>query len=210
MTAHDRSTVDHELALWPGCSARARIPPTARPAPRGERRRLLVLTAGPVPHLYGRYLPARWTRPHLLNARGSCPLPLRADPTEGREGLRSMTRTEHNLAARRRGELTRDRGSRRISPAIDAQRRLNARQADGTPTNAAPFGPKDRRYAYLTRSYEGLARRLAKRDAGSVEGDENEVELYRKIIRRAKSVRERAAESLTRSRRLRHGQRKLG
>jgi hypothetical protein len=121
-----------------------------------------------------------------------------------------MTRTEHNLAARRRGELTRDRGSRRISPAIDAQRRLNARQADGTPTNAGPFGPNDRRYAYLTRSYEGLARRLAKRDAGSVEGDENEVELYRKNIRRATSVRERAAESLTRSRRLRHRQRRLG
>jgi hypothetical protein len=65
-----------------------------------------------------------------------------------------MTRTEHSSAARRRGELTRDRGSRRLSPAIDAQRRLNARRVDGTPTNADPFGPNDRRYAYLTRSYD--------------------------------------------------------
>jgi hypothetical protein len=121
-----------------------------------------------------------------------------------------MTRTEHNLAARRRGELTRDRGSRRITPAIDAKRRLNARQADGTRTNADPFGPNDRRYAYPTRSYEARARRLAKRDAGSVEGDQNEVELYREIIRRAKSVRERAAESLTRSRGQRNVQRNLG
>ena len=76
-----------------------------------------------------------------------------------------MTRTEHNSVARRRGELTRDRGSRRLSPAIDAQRRQNARRVDGTPTNADPFGPNDRRYAYLTRSYDekGLAGRLAKR-----------------------------------------------
>jgi len=111
-----------------------------------------------------------------------------------------MTRTEHNSAARRRGELTRDRGSRRLSPAIDAQRRLNARRADGTPTNADPFGPNDRRYAYLTRSYEnGLAKRLAKRGDGSVEDGMNERELYRQIIRRAETFRERAAESLTRS-----------
>jgi hypothetical protein len=44
--ARDRSTVEHELALRPEFSARARMPPTARPAPRGERPRLLVLTAG--------------------------------------------------------------------------------------------------------------------------------------------------------------------
>jgi hypothetical protein len=39
-----------------------------------------------------------------------------------------------------------------------------------------------------------------KRDDGSVEGRESEGESYRKIIRRAKQVRERAAESLRRSR----------
>jgi hypothetical protein len=107
-----------------------------------------------------------------------------------------MTRTEHNRAARRRGELTRDRGSRRLSPAIDAQRRLNARQADGTPTTAEAFD--DRRYAYLTRSYDenGLAEGLAKRGYRSVEDGMNERELYRQIIRRAKAFRERAAESL--------------
>jgi hypothetical protein len=43
----------------------------------------------------------------------------------------------------------------RVSSAIDAQRRLNAREADGTPTSrAAPVGPSDPRYVYLTRSHE--------------------------------------------------------
>ena len=108
-----------------------------------------------------------------------------------------MTRTEHNRAARRRG-LTGDRGSRRLSPAIDAQRRLNVRRADGTPTNAEAFDPNDRRDAYQTRSYDenGLAKRLAKRGDASMEDGMNERELYRQIIRRANTFRERAAESL--------------
>src|SRR5207302_10204724 len=54
-SARDRSRVEHELALRPECSAQVRMPPTARPAPRGERRGLLVLTAGPVLCFYGRY-----------------------------------------------------------------------------------------------------------------------------------------------------------
>ena len=109
-----------------------------------------------------------------------------------------MTQTEHNSAARRRGELTRDRGSRRLSPAIDAQRRLNARRADGTPTNARAGSANDRGDAYLSRSYDenGLAKRLAKPADGTVEGGMNEREIYRQIIRRAKTFRERAAESL--------------
>ena len=124
----------------------------------------------------------------------------------------TMTRTEQNVAARRRGELSRDRGSRRISPTIDAQRRLNAVQADGTRTNADPFGPNDRRYAYPTRSYdeEGLVRMPATRGHAGVGDNQNERELYREIIRRAERVRERAAESLRRSRGLRNGQGNLG
>ena len=124
----------------------------------------------------------------------------------------TMTRTEQNAAARRRGELSRDRGSRRISPTIDAQRRLNAVQADGTRTNVDPFGPNDRRYAYPTRSYdeEGLVRRLAKHGHAGVGDSQNERKLYREIIRRAERVRERAAESLRRSRGLRSGQGNLG
>jgi hypothetical protein len=57
--ARDRSSVSRELALRPECSAQARTPPTARPAPRGERRGLLVLTAGPVLCFYGVTPPAR-------------------------------------------------------------------------------------------------------------------------------------------------------
>jgi hypothetical protein len=123
-----------------------------------------------------------------------------------------MTPTEHNRAARRRGELTRDRGSRRLSSAIDAQRRLNTRRADGTRTNADPAGPNDRRYAYPTRSYDGeaLAKRFAKRGDGGVEDGKNEGEFYREILRRATIARERAAESLRLSRRLRKRQGDLG
>lgn len=65
-----------------------------------------------------------------------------------------MTQTEHNSAAGRRGELTRDRGSRRLSAAIDARRRLNSRAADGTRANADLHRPTDPRRAYLTRSYD--------------------------------------------------------
>jgi hypothetical protein len=46
--ARDRSTVRGQLALRPEFSAQVRMPPTARSAPRGGRRGLLVLTAGPV------------------------------------------------------------------------------------------------------------------------------------------------------------------
>jgi hypothetical protein len=122
---------------------------------------------------------------------------MRADPTEGREGLKTMTRTEHNSAARRRGELIGDRGSRRLSPAIDAQQRLNARHADATPTDTAPFSTGDRRFPYLTRhDSEGLVKRSAKPGDGTMEEGTDERELYREIIRRAKTVRERAASAL--------------
>jgi hypothetical protein len=65
-----------------------------------------------------------------------------------------MTLTRHDLAARRRGELNRDRRSLRLSPAIDPKRRLNTRPADGTLTKADPLGPSDPRHAHPTRSYD--------------------------------------------------------
>jgi hypothetical protein len=52
----------------------------------------------------------------------------------------------------------------------------------------------------------GIAVSLLKRNHGSVEGGNNEREFYREIIRRAKEVRERAAESLRRSRQQRKRQ----
>ena len=128
------------------------MPPTARSAPRGVRRGALVLTAGPAPT--GVTPPARWSRPYLIDRAGVLALFFRADPTEGREGLKTMTRMRQDLAARRRGELNRDRGSRQLSSAIDAQRHLNARRADSTRAKAHAVGPSDPRYAYLTRSYD--------------------------------------------------------
>ena len=63
------STVVCELALRPGFSPHARIPPTARPAPRGGRRGLLVLTAGRCCST-GVTPPARWPRPNLVERAG--------------------------------------------------------------------------------------------------------------------------------------------
>jgi hypothetical protein len=65
----------------------------------------------------------------------------------------TITRTEH-LSARRRSELNRDGESRRLSHAVDAQRRLKARGADGARTKADPHGPSDPRHAYLTQSHD--------------------------------------------------------
>ncbi len=60
-----------------------------------------------------------------------------------------MTRSTRDLRVRRRGELSRDRTIDRVSSAIDALRRLNAREADGTPTSV---GPSDPRYAHPPQS----------------------------------------------------------
>ena len=82
------STVVGELALRPGFSPQARMPPTARCASRGERCGLLVLTAGPVSCSTGVTPPARWPRPNPVErAAVSRPLPLRVVPTEGWEGV---------------------------------------------------------------------------------------------------------------------------
>jgi hypothetical protein len=63
-----------------------------------------------------------------------------------------MTRAESTSAARRRRELNRDGGSRRISQAIDAQRRLSARRADSTRTKANPFDPSDPGHEYVAQA----------------------------------------------------------
>jgi hypothetical protein len=65
-----------------------------------------------------------------------------------------MTHTKNNRASRRRGELMRDRGSRRISFAIEVKRRLNAQRPDVTRTRADSVGPRDPRYAHPTRTHD--------------------------------------------------------
>jgi hypothetical protein len=65
-----------------------------------------------------------------------------------------MTVRQQDLTARRRGELKRKLASQRLSPAIDAQGRLNAGRAVGSGTEADPVGPSDPRYAYLTRAHD--------------------------------------------------------
>jgi hypothetical protein len=65
-----------------------------------------------------------------------------------------MTRMTRDLPAHTRREPNRDRTNPRVSSAIDAQRRLNARRADRARINADPVGPSDPRYAYLTRAHD--------------------------------------------------------
>jgi hypothetical protein len=65
-----------------------------------------------------------------------------------------MTVRRQDSAACRRGEFNRDPGSRRLSRAVDAQRRLNARRADDARTRAYSVGPSDPRHAYPPRSYD--------------------------------------------------------
>jgi hypothetical protein len=69
-SAANGSTVVGELALRPEFSPQARMPPTARCASRGERRGLLVLTAGPVSCSAGGTPPARWPRPNPVERAG--------------------------------------------------------------------------------------------------------------------------------------------
>ena len=149
----DRSTVEEQLALRPEFSAQVRMPPTARSAPRGERRGLMVLTAGPVGAL-PRAQPSPLVSSPPDDARGFSPSFFRAAPIEGWEGRNTMTQTERNFAPRRGDEQDRERGSRRVSHAVDAQRRLNTRRADNTRTKAHPLGPRDPRHAYLTESHD--------------------------------------------------------
>jgi hypothetical protein len=64
-----------------------------------------------------------------------------------------MTHTEQDLTARRRDELDRDRVSRRLLNAIDAQQRLDDRRAHVVQAKL-PVGPRDSRFAYLARSHD--------------------------------------------------------
>jgi hypothetical protein len=65
-----------------------------------------------------------------------------------------MTSSKRDDVARKRGELSRDGVGRRLSPAIDARRRLNAQRASATGTSARRFGPSDRRHDYLMDSHD--------------------------------------------------------
>src|ERR1700733_6603058 len=82
--------------------------PTARSASRGARPGLLVLTAGSAACSSGVTPPARWPRPNLAERAGAIALFLARGPGRGLGRREDMTRTEHQRAAHRRGELARD------------------------------------------------------------------------------------------------------
>ena len=65
-----------------------------------------------------------------------------------------MTSTKRVDAARKRGESSRDQVRRRLSPAIDAQRRLNVRRAGAAGIGVRYGGPRDPRYEYLKHMHD--------------------------------------------------------
>jgi hypothetical protein len=100
--AANRSRVVRKLALRPGFSPHALMPPTTRVASRGGRRELLVLTAGSAGFFVGAtYRPRRF--PTWSNPPRALP---RARTGSGSEGRKDMTRAEHDPGTRRRGSRT--------------------------------------------------------------------------------------------------------
>jgi hypothetical protein len=65
-----------------------------------------------------------------------------------------MAGSKRNDMAHKRGQLSHDGVARRLSPAIDARRRLNAHQHGARGSSVSHFGPRDPRYDYLTRSHD--------------------------------------------------------
>ena len=63
-----------------------------------------------------------------------------------------MAGTKRDELARRRGELSHDGVGRRLLPASDARRRLNADRRGAGRTSASHVGPRNPSYHYLTRS----------------------------------------------------------
>jgi hypothetical protein len=91
---------------------------------------------------------------------GFSPSSLRACPQrDGKVNMRkvnmrkvNMTPTEDNRPARRHDELARGRRSRRVSAAIDAQRRLTAAPVRVIHAKTDPVSPRDPPYSYLRES----------------------------------------------------------
>jgi hypothetical protein len=125
------------LALRPEFSAQARMPP------RLEARATGGFDCG----ASGVHLPALTHRSgglvSILRTLGGLALFLSRGPNRGPGRLEAMTRTEHEQAAPRRGELAHARGAQRLLQAVDARRRLNTRPADGARITADPHTPND-------------------------------------------------------------------
>jgi hypothetical protein len=121
--------------------------------------------------------------------RQAAPMP-RSRADRLRQGARFL---EDQLAAERR------RGTGRMR--IFASTGVCMTSGGSVDRRSRGFRPRSRKVVYET-----IGETLVKRDDGGIEGDKNESAFYGRIIRRAKGVRERAAESLRRSRVLRKRQ----
>jgi hypothetical protein len=103
-----------------------------------------------------------------------------------------MTRNTGEVPTTSRGAVTPDRRPRRLWPAIDARRRINARPTDGIRTTADALKRDDSGPPDTTTTGR---RKRSETQSGGSEGD-----LNRAIIRHAKRARDRAAQSLRLSR----------
>ena len=88
------------------------------------------------------------------SAPGSSPLPSARLSTRGTQGWRIMTSRQRKRPVRRPREPSRGGIDRRLSSAINARRRLDARRPDSPRTSGPALGRSGPRPAYLTRSHD--------------------------------------------------------
>jgi hypothetical protein len=68
--------------------------------------------------------------------------------------VEDMTSIKRDVAPGRRAKLNRNSVARRMSPAIDAQRRLNERRRDPGEISTSHVRPRDPVYEYLRQSHD--------------------------------------------------------
>jgi len=117
-----------ELALRPASSASARMPPTARKRREAGSGSHWLRLRGRCTSSMGVVHRLAVVSPDCLIARQVWPSCFRVNLIQGRWS-KTMTSVKRDVAARRPGELNRGSVCHRLSPAIDAGRRLNGRRS---------------------------------------------------------------------------------
>jgi hypothetical protein len=136
-----------ELALRPAPSPSARMPPTACERLEAGSRSHWLRLRGRCRTSVGVVHRLAVASPTVFLLAGLSPLPSeRIRPRDGR--LSIMTSIKRDVAARGREEVARGSACRRLSPAIDARRRLSG-QRSAARNSARVIGPRDPRSEYL-------------------------------------------------------------
>lgn len=150
--AFNRSTVSRELALRLAAPAQARQPPTTRERREAGSGVTGFATAGLVYFFHGRRPWARVSFAHRAcwPVRSRCFLPCDSNQGQEVEEVDEQTRPQGYA---RRGSLA-GGVSRRLSPTIEARRRLNAQRPGAAGTGRSFIGPRDPRCDYLAQVHD--------------------------------------------------------